>query len=121
MRAVQKQPEAVKFEPLLELIQERLCQTSSEKLAQLRGQHSGEPSIYARLEHDMIPALSGKSLDRINKRMLRLLLPLLGEIGDGKTIDLVGWIRHAITVVSTDAIYGDLNPFKNPLVEDAFW
>lgn len=36
-------------------------------------------------------------------------------------IDLMQWLRHAITLAATDAAYGPSNPFKNEAVEKAFW
>lgn len=36
-------------------------------------------------------------------------------------VDLMQWLRHAITLAATDAVYGSANPFKNEIVEKAFW
>lgn len=35
------------------------------------------------------------------------------------SIDLYFWCRHAIAVASTDALYGPLNPYKDPAIESA--
>lgn len=43
---------------------------------------------------------------------------------DGETpkrIDLMQWLRHAITLAATNAAYGPANPFKNEVVEEAYW
>lgn len=36
-------------------------------------------------------------------------------------IDLMLWLRHAITLAATNAVYGPANPFKTELVEKAYW
>lgn len=43
---------------------------------------------------------------------------------DGETptrIELMQWLRHAITLAATDATYGPANPFKSEVVEEAYW
>ncbi|OQE04768.1 hypothetical protein PENVUL_c030G09336 [Penicillium vulpinum] len=120
VRAAQKHPTAITLEPLLKFMQKSLCQTSREKLATLCDQNGG-PSPISRIVHDMTLVLAGRSLDRMNKIMLRQLLPMIDDMGNHETIDLNGWLRHAITMASTDATYGNLNPFKNKYIEDTFW
>ena len=36
-------------------------------------------------------------------------------------VGLWEWIRHTLTMASTNAAYGAGNPFKDPEVEDGFW
>lgn len=120
MRAAQKHPTAITLEPLLKFTQKRMCQTPREKLVRLCDQDRG-PSLLSRIVHDTTPVLAGKSLDRMNRTMLQQLLPIIDDMGNYDSIDLHAWLRHAITIVSTNVTYGNLNPFRNQYIEDTFW
>lgn len=47
----------------------------------------------------------------------------LDATGEGvRVLDLHGWVRHLISLASTDAVYGAENPFRRDRrVEDGFW
>lgn len=36
-------------------------------------------------------------------------------------VDLWDWIRHEVSVATTDAVYGPANPYRDPKFEAAFW
>lgn len=36
-------------------------------------------------------------------------------------VGLWEWVRHILTMASTNAAYGASNPFKDPEIEMAFW
>lgn len=97
-----------------------MCQTPREKLVHLCDQNRG-PSLLFRIVHDTTPVLAGKSLDIMNRMMLQQLLPIIDDMGNYDYIDLHAWLRHAITIVSTNVTYGNLNPFQNRHIEDTFW
>ncbi|KAJ5173641.1 uncharacterized protein N7500_001572 [Penicillium coprophilum] len=120
MRAAQKRPTVITLEPLLSLIQKRLCQTPRHKLSSLCDQGDG-PSLISKIVHDKTHALAGRHLDRMNEIMLQRLLPMIDDMANGETVDLSKWLRQVITLISTDSIYGRLNPFKNPQIENTFW
>ncbi|CAI7622845.1 unnamed protein product [Penicillium discolor] len=120
MRAAQKYPTNITLEPLLKFTQKRMCQTLREKLVHLCDQNRG-PSLLSRIVHDTTPVLAGKSLDRMNRIMLQQVLPIIDDMGNYDYIDLHAWLRHAITIVSTNVTYGNLNPFQNRHIEDTFW
>lgn len=120
MRAAQKHPTAITLEPLFKFMQKRMCQTPREKLVHLCDQNRG-PSLLSRIVHGTTSVLAGKSLDRMNRTMLRELLPIIDDMGNYETIDLNAWLRHAITIVSTNITYGNLNPFQSRHIEDTFW
>ena len=84
----------------------------------------GEWGLQSETHSGMHIALApGEALDRMNQPMLDVVAASLNSLGaDSKvTIDLAAWTRHAITLASTDAVYGPTNPFKDPEVEDGFW
>jgi hypothetical protein len=38
-----------------------------------------------------------------------------------KAVQLFEYIRHEITMASTESVYGPQNPFRDPVIEDSFW
>jgi cytochrome P450 len=72
----------------------------------------------------MHPALLGPGLDVANREMVTNLTKSIDElasVGSGKPFDLYAWARHAITIASTDAVWGEKNPLRDPQIEESFW
>lgn len=77
------------------------------------------------------PSLApGPGLDAMNRIMIKnitisldRLYPSRNDINGpmGKQIGLMKWLRHETTLATTNSVYGPLNPFKDPNVEEAFW
>lgn len=65
----------------------------------------------------------GPALDEMTLTMSGNLSLCLDAIKpEGEVLPLYGWIKHMIAMVSTDAMYGPMNPFRlNPKIEKAFW
>ncbi|KAG4028016.1 hypothetical protein MFRU_025g00810 [Monilinia fructicola] len=38
-----------------------------------------------------------------------------------ETIDLWDWVRHGLTVVTSESLYGAQNPYRDPKIEAGFW
>lgn len=70
----------------------------------------------------------GRNLDSIIRKMQAALNPLMDQL-QGQTkgdedavIGLFAWIKKSSGLASTDAIYGQENPFRlQPELIDAFW
>jgi cytochrome P450 len=71
----------------------------------------------------MHPALLGPGLDIANRNMVNNLSKSVDELAstNGKIFDLYAWAKHAITIASTDAVWGEKNPIRDPANEAAFW
>ena len=67
----------------------------------------------------------GAGLDGMNRVMIQDVAASLQKLdrgsGQGTRIGLVEWIRHEITIATTNAVYGPMNPFNDPKAEEAFW
>lgn len=66
----------------------------------------------------------GLNLDRMGKAMLGTFAPFLDEwaVEGGWEGGLFEWIRPRFTIASTEAIYGNRNPFRlQPELAEAFW
>lgn len=65
----------------------------------------------------------GPSLYAMNRVILSSISQGMGDTartGPLKT-GLFAWITKLVTLATTDAVYGDKNPFRNPSVLDLFW
>ena len=121
--AVQRNNRNISFDPFLTSAAERLAGIKGHNLNLLREQESGGHGVHKHVLHDMQPALLGDSLEHMNEKMIIYLRIAVDDIASrpNSAFDLHLWCRHAITVASTDAVYGPLNPYNDRDVEDAFW
>ncbi|KAL3456037.1 cytochrome P450 [Aspergillus heterothallicus] len=127
LQAIQR-TRALSFDPFVTFTTEKLAGIRGAALDALREKQAGGGGGNQALLHAMHPTLTGKPLDRMNERMVKLLAPLVEELarsGDGgedsQEVDLYGWCQHAVTAASTEASYGPLNPYRERSVEDGFW
>ncbi|KAL9622344.1 MAG: hypothetical protein Q9160_003355 [Pyrenula sp. 1 TL-2023] len=72
------------------------------------------------------PSLApGPGLDAMTRIMVSnvaMSMERLDEtVTEGGSLQLRSWLRHEITLASSNAVYGPMNPFLNKEVEDAFW
>ncbi|KAJ5623151.1 hypothetical protein N7490_011756 [Penicillium lividum] len=122
MQAAQRHNKTLKLDPLVTRGLRKVAGIKNEKTLHLpREKESGSGGLIQKIMHDMAPTLMGKSLDKMNLCMTRLLLPYVDRLGESSTIDLYGWCRDAITDASTETLYGPLNPYGSPEVAEAFW
>ncbi|PKY06741.1 cytochrome P450 [Aspergillus campestris IBT 28561] len=120
LQAVQRN-KSLTFDLSIAMSAERIVGIRGRGVEILRGKQSGGQGLTHVVTHATNSTLSGRPLDRMNERMTRLLRPLVDELATYKTVDLYSWCSHAITMASTEASYGPLNPYKRREIEDAFW
>lgn len=89
----------------------------------LQETENGGGGVNNKVLHSMHPALLGPGLDRMNSTMINNLQISVDKLESQHnfSFDLYTWCRHTISVASTDAVYGPLNPFKSGEIEPAFW
>ena len=69
------------------------------------------------------PALSpGPALDATNRASVKALATSLDRLRrqSPTTIDMYKWIQHEVLLATTDAVYGTMNPYRNPAMETAW-
>lgn len=76
--------------------------------------------------HDRVHKVlsSSSSLESMSRDMSMNIALALNELGshDGTVVNLSSWVKHAISIVSTNTIYGPMNPFvTDSQVYTAFW
>ena len=121
--AVQRNHKHISFDPFITTASERLAGLNGPALELLREEHNGGQGVNQKILPAMHSAMLGDGLDKMNEKMIVFLKTWIDQLADseGTVFDLHAWIRHAITVASTDAVWGPKNPYKSRDVEDAFW
>ena len=121
--SVSKLSKKLAFTPFVKVMSERVAELAPESIAKFEDPHTGEGVSRDTIEA-MRSAIQGKK-DSAElecaalKHIEELLHGVSGQVGE--RTKLFAWVRHVITQANTRAIYGPLNPFQQPGVEDAFW
>jgi hypothetical protein len=67
------------------------------------------------------PLAPGPDLDAMNRVMAEKIVDAMDGLKEERTVGLFEFIRHEITLATTDSIYGPHNPFKDIEIENSFW
>ena len=124
--AIEKNPKAVAFSPLAANVISRLSDASAkakEVMFENMIGEDGEHGYFIEITKEVHGTLRpGASLANMVASVARTTTSSIAEF-HGKTtrIDLLEWVRHAFSMGSTNAVYGPMNPFKDPAVESGFW
>jgi hypothetical protein len=79
-------------------------------------------SVHTKSVQAIPNALLGEGLNEMNSRMIGYMKVSIDELHEQRgPLALRSWVQHAITIASTDAMYGPRNPYKDPEVEKSFW
>ena len=70
----------------------------------------------------------GTDLDAMNRVMIQDIAASFDKLRPDRKkglaaskIGLMHWLRHELTVATTNAVYGPQNPYQDPNVEHSFW
>ncbi|MCJ1433380.1 hypothetical protein MMC27_002740 [Xylographa pallens] len=68
----------------------------------------------------------GSNLDSMNRVMIQEVAAFMEKLhtvrsSPSPTIGLMEWLRHEITLATTNAVYGPMNPYVDKNVENGFW
>ena len=129
MTSVQKQYKVLAFPPLEAKFAMTACASSSKANDILKINVNGEQGDWGysmEFHKSLAPSLApGAGLDGMNRIMIQNVAASLEKLSTGKgkstRVGLVAWLRHEITMATTNAVYGPMNPFQNPKAEEAFW
>lgn len=71
------------------------------------------------------PLSPGPDLDAMNRAMAQGVTVAMDRLScnqtGGNVIGLLEFIKHEITLATTDSVYGPHNPFNDPVVENGLW
>jgi hypothetical protein len=131
--AVQKQ-KTLAFAPLEAKLAKLLFHPSAkggEIMIANTNANNGERGLYSEgIKSIHAALLPGGGLDEMNRIAIQNIAASCDRLdprSDGKAvappvrIKLMQWLRHEITMATTNSVYGPMNPFKDPKVEAGFW
>lgn len=126
IQSVQKQHKTLAFQPIQAKFSTKLCGTSKEAYRILEKDMDPENGQYGNIYVAMHRALNpGEILDELNRVTIDRVCEFVDRIqpnsGQSTELGLVEWLRHHVTLATTDAVYGPHNPFRDANVESAFW
>ncbi|KAJ5776420.1 uncharacterized protein N7511_001431 [Penicillium nucicola] len=120
--AVRRNHRSMSFEPLFTRTAECAGGITGHGLELLRGKESQGQGLGHHTVTTMRPTLLGEGLDELNTKMMECVQQSVKELRAHRgKIDLYEWCTLAMTIASTDAIYGPLNPYKEKKNRDSYW
>ncbi|KAI9717487.1 MAG: hypothetical protein M1828_007187 [Chrysothrix sp. TS-e1954] len=129
VQSVQKQPKVLAFPPIEAKFATNVCDITKETqeiLAKNVNGEDGDWGLSMDSYSEMRAALSpGVGLDQMNRVMIKELAAglddLLPKSQSMTRVNLVEWLRRAVTLATTNSVYGPDNPFKKDEVFQGFW
>lgn len=127
-QAIYRNKKTLSFNSLVAEIISRLSAVSKETTKIMQDNVTGERGdLGYGLETDkgMHAALApGSGLDKINQSIIPDVAAAIDGLVTGTgtaRINLYQWVRYAISMATSNAVYGPHNPFKKPGIYEAFW
>lgn len=124
VQAVQRHPKAISFWWIAVIFGARLAALSEQGKKTLFHNVEGEKgdsSMFMDGLRLITRSLKpGPALDDMNREMGTSLCKVFEHMNSG-TSDLWEFVKHAMTIATTDAVYGPMNPYRDPKVEAGFW
>ena len=124
--AIEKNPKAVAFSPLAANVISRLSgvsrKTQDAMFQNIIGE-DGEYGYFVEITKEVHATLRpGADLNTMIASVAKTTTNSVAQLR-GKTarFNLHDWVQHAFSMGSTNAVYGPMNPFKDPGVESGFW
>lgn len=126
--SLQRQPNVVSFwflEAKFTATLGGMSKDASEKLkANLQSDRVSHSLLLKGLKATHQAMTPGKAINQMihiaGQRTVKALDAINDTLSTGQ-IDLRQWVRHEITMITTESVYGPLNPYRDPEVERAFW
>jgi hypothetical protein len=124
---VQRLTKSLAFEPIIAMATSSVagCSTKAQAIINRNIDGSEGPRGYvitfSKAIHSAL--MPGPSLDSMNRIMIQNIAASADRLaGDSPLfINLFKWLRHEITMATTNAVYGPANPYTDPVIENAFW
>ena len=128
VRAVERQPKTISFWYVEAKATSRIGGMSKEAnkklLENLQGVHGKESLLLKGLDETHKVMKPGNGITPMVSIAAQTAAGHMEELetnSSSRRIDLWEWVRHEITVATTEAVYGPTNPYRDTDVEHAFW
>jgi hypothetical protein len=118
---------ALAFEPIVAAATSSMAECSAETLAKINTNLDGSEGprgyvlTFSKAIHSAL--VPGAALDFMNRIMIQDIASSADRLAEKGpvTVNLCEWLRHELTMATTNAVYGPGNPYTDPAVEQAFW
>ncbi|KAL9086304.1 MAG: hypothetical protein Q9165_007219 [Trypethelium subeluteriae] len=128
IHAVEKHPKTLAYLPVEAKFVGRVCgiSTAAQNIIEKSINEEGDLGMLHEVHAAMrAPLKPGAELDSMNRVMIQNVATSLNSLvpaGESSVrIKLVDWLRHCVTIATTNSVYGPSNPFRDREIEDAFW
>lgn len=123
---VQRSARTVSFAPFSRRATRALSQVSDETLGILGDPAAGDVATGDFHRATASTLANGAELDRLLLDTVQVKVGFVNDLvaraSDGPAeADLVGWVRHVVTMAATTGMYGEMNPYNDPKHEENFW
>lgn len=124
---LQKMTDSLSFGPIIAKFSKQIsgCSEESCKIIDYNvdgslGDHGMVINFRNSIHSELAP---GPSLDAMNRAMVQDVKRSADTLASKGTqrLNLGIWLRHELTMATTNAVFGPGNPYLNPEIEDAFW
>ena len=124
--AVNRNSKSLAFNPFIAQLGKRITghDEATSKIVQHNLNGDEGPGYVVEVHDGLVASLApGKALEKMTEAMLHEATRYFDALESDNEIDLFLWLRSAVTLCSTRAIYGPGNPFnKDPTRRvEAFW
>ncbi|OAG04304.1 cytochrome P450 [Paraphaeosphaeria sporulosa] len=123
--SVQRQYKTLAFPPLQAKLAMNVCGSSQTANDILNTNVNGDEGFwgYSITHYKAIhpPLFPGPGLDAMNRVMAQKITTSLERIQSSEVFRLFDFVKREVTRATTDSVYGDQNPFRDPAIVEAFW
>lgn len=126
--SLQKQPRTVSFwlvESKFTAKLGGLSKTATEMLLDNVGTDLGGKSLLIeglKATHvAMMPGMAINDMLYLTSQTFAIRLNRFETDSKRRRVDLWSWLRHEVTMGTTESVYGPKNPYRDPEVEKGFW
>jgi hypothetical protein len=123
--AVQKNIKTLSFAPIEAMGAKNVCGTSKVANDILDTNLNGDdgPISYSVTHYPAVrkPLSAGAGLDAMNRVMAEKVAASIDGMQRNQEVKLFEFIKHEVTVATTESVYGPHNPFRDSKVEQSFW
>ncbi|KAE8359939.1 cytochrome P450 [Aspergillus caelatus] len=120
--AVQRSYRTMSFDPLITRTARCVGGITGPGLQLIREKASQGQGLGHHTTATMRHTLMGEGLDQMNKKIIPCLQKSVQNLKDHRGgLDLLQWCRLTLTIATTEAVYGSLNPYRCVIAREAFW
>ncbi|KAF2837754.1 cytochrome P450 [Patellaria atrata CBS 101060] len=125
--AVQRQVQTLSFNTIAAKFSQKICGSSKEANDivnfDILGKENSTSYLLSFFKAIHPPLMPGPDLDAMNRVMVSRVASSVDDLAASTpiTIDLYKWLRHELTLATTESNYGPSNPFRDDKIADAFW